>query len=201
MVCSSSPITLVSQVVESCFVCFRVLNLNDRGLDVGLYPCLWALNRPCHLDMTQRLSNKNNMLHLGGIRGEESTWQCRRKDTSSISGSGKSPGGGNGNPLQYSCPENSLDRGTWRATVYGVTKRRTRLKWLGTHAHFTLGMVCLYHCFDNIFPIVSCFFLALLLVRNETPRLYLLLVLFFLCVCGGVIFLFLFFFLFSGRFP
>ena len=43
-------------------------------------------------------------------------------DTSSIPGSGRSPGGGHGNPLQYSCLENSMDGGDWRATVHGVTK-------------------------------------------------------------------------------
>ena len=36
---------------------------------------------------------------------------------------GKSPGGGNGNPLEYSCLENFIDRGDWQATVHGVTKR------------------------------------------------------------------------------
>ena len=44
------------------------------------------------------------------------------RDVGSIPGSGRSPGGGHGNPLQYSCRENSIDRGAWRATVYGVTK-------------------------------------------------------------------------------
>ena len=43
-------------------------------------------------------------------------------DTGSILESGRSPGEGNGNPLQYSCLENSMDRGTWWATVHGVTK-------------------------------------------------------------------------------
>ena len=43
-------------------------------------------------------------------------------DTYSIPGSRISPGGGNGNPLQDSCLGNSMDRGTWWATVYGVTK-------------------------------------------------------------------------------
>ena len=43
-------------------------------------------------------------------------------DLGSIPGWGRSPGGGNGNPLQYSCLENSVDRGTWEATVHGVTK-------------------------------------------------------------------------------
>ena len=38
---------------------------------------------------------------------------------------GRSPGEGNGNPLQYSCLENPMDRGTWQATVHGVTKHRT----------------------------------------------------------------------------
>ena len=42
------------------------------------------------------------------------------------------PGGGHGNPLQYSCLENSMDRGAWRATVQGVTKSWTRLS---THTH------------------------------------------------------------------
>ena len=45
----------------------------------------------------------------------------------SIPGSGTSPGGGNGNSLQYSCLENPIDRGAWRATAHGVTKSPTRL--------------------------------------------------------------------------
>ena len=44
---------------------------------------------------------------------------------------GRSPGGGNGNPLQYSCLENCMDRGPWRATIHGVAKSRT---WLSSHA-------------------------------------------------------------------
>ena len=46
----------------------------------------------------------------------------------SIPGSGRSPGGGHGNPLQYSCLENPMDRGDWQATVLGVAKNQTRLK-------------------------------------------------------------------------
>ena len=44
------------------------------------------------------------------------------RDVGSVSGLGRSPGGGNGNPLQYSCLENLVDRGVWLATVRGVTK-------------------------------------------------------------------------------
>ena len=46
-------------------------------------------------------------------------------DVSLIPGSGRSPGGGNGNPLQYSCLENPMDRGAWWATVHGVGKSQT----------------------------------------------------------------------------
>ena len=46
-------------------------------------------------------------------------------DTGSISGSGRSPGGGNGNPFQYSCLGNSTDRGAWWATVHGVAESDT----------------------------------------------------------------------------
>ena len=50
------------------------------------------------------------------------------KDVGLIPWSGRSPGGGHGNPLQYSCLENPMDRGAWRATVYRVAKSQTRLK-------------------------------------------------------------------------
>ena len=48
------------------------------------------------------------------------------EDVASIPGSGRSLGGGNVNPLQYSCLGNPTDRRTWRATVYGVTKSQTK---------------------------------------------------------------------------
>ena len=48
-------------------------------------------------------------------------------DQVSIPGSGRSPGEGNGTPLQYSCLENSMDGGAWWATVHGVAKSQTRL--------------------------------------------------------------------------
>ena len=49
------------------------------------------------------------------------------RDVGLIPGSGRSPGEGNGNPVQYSCLENPMDRGTWLATVHGVAKGQTRL--------------------------------------------------------------------------
>ena len=60
-----------------------------------------------------------------GSDGKES--MCNAGDLCSIPGLGKSPGGDHGNPLQYSCLENPMDRGAWQATVHGVTKSQTQL--------------------------------------------------------------------------
>ena len=56
----------------------------------------------------------------GGLDGKESAYSVG--DLGSIPGSGRSPGEGNGNPLQYPCLENSMDGGAWQATVHGVTE-------------------------------------------------------------------------------
>ena len=61
------------------------------------------------------------------------------KDAGLIPGSPSSPGGGHGNPLQYSCLENPMDRGAWWATVHRVAQSRTRLKRLSMHT-------CMYMC-------------------------------------------------------
>ena len=54
-------------------------------------------------------------------------YTCNAGNPSSIPGSGRSPGEGNGNPLQYTCLENPMHRGAWWATVHGVAKSQTRL--------------------------------------------------------------------------
>ena len=56
------------------------------------------------------------------------------RDLGSTPGSGISPGEGNDNPLQYSCLENSMDRGAWRATVHGITKELDTTEQLSIHA-------------------------------------------------------------------
>ena len=76
------------------------------------------------------------------------------RDMGLISGSRRSPGKGNGCPLQYSCQDNSTDRGAWRATIQGVTKSRTRAS---THA----GMHTLYQ--DG--PLAS-YFIPIIMSHN-----------------------------------
>ena len=68
---------------------------------------------------------------LWWLSSKEST--CSPGDAGLISGSGRSPGEENGNPLQYSCLGNSMDRGTWQATVHGVTKESDMTERVNTH--------------------------------------------------------------------
>ena len=65
------------------------------------------------------------MTFCGSSDGKESA--CNAGDQGSGPGSGRSPGEGNSNPLQYSCLENSMDRGAWQATIHEVAKSWTRL--------------------------------------------------------------------------
>ena len=68
------------------------------------------------------------------------------RDVCSVPGLGRSPGGGNGNPLQYSYLENSMDRRAWWATVYGVAKSET---WLSTHIKLTVFICMHFHSYQT----------------------------------------------------
>ena len=78
-----------------------------------------------HIFMLSRQRIKLLRGFPGGSEGKASA--CNVGDPGSIPGSARSPGEGNGHPLQYSCLENPMDRGAWQATVHGVAKSRTRL--------------------------------------------------------------------------
>ena len=89
------------------------------------YPILIALN------------NSSEVLNF--CLGSEVIYSaCNAGDLGSIPGLGRSPGEGNGNPLQYSCLENPMDRGAWWATVHGIAKSQTGLSDL---TNFNLGKV------------------------------------------------------------
>ena len=68
------------------------------------------------------------------------------RDVDSIPGLGRSPGGGHSNPLQYSCLENSMDRGAWWATVPGVAQSRTRLS---VHGRKEERVLCALFSWEN----------------------------------------------------
>ena len=83
----------------------------------------------------------------GGSDGKESA--CNAQDLGSIPGLRRSTGEGHGNPLLYSCLENSKNRGAWWATVHGVTNSQTQL----SNSHFSLGHIYstnIYQCLQCI---------------------------------------------------
>ena len=85
--------------------------------------CVYEILHLCMYD------NNGISLHLLGFPGDSDSKEptCNTGDPGSISGSGRSPGRGNGYPLQYSYLDISMNRGAWRAIVYGVTNSQTRL--------------------------------------------------------------------------
>ena len=79
------------------------------------------------------------------LSGKEPTCQCRRCKRCSILGSGRSPGGGHSNPIQYFCLQNPMDRGAWQPAV-SVTQSQTQLKQFSTHAHKKGGLILPLTC-------------------------------------------------------
>ena len=73
---------------------------------------------------------------LGGANGKDLPASAGDiRNVGAIPGSGRSPGKGHGNPLQYSCLENPMDRGAWSATVHGVTELDTTEETEHAHMH------------------------------------------------------------------
>ena len=102
----------------------------DRGMDkedvVHIYNrILLSLKKEWHNAIWVKWMNLMGLEMIDHVpsrwlSSEEST--CNAENEGLISGSGRSPEGGNGNPLQYSCQDNPTDREAWRATVHGATK-------------------------------------------------------------------------------
>ena len=88
----------------------------ENSMDGGAW---WATVHGVTKSQSQ-LSNFSSLHFPGGSAGKESA--CTAGDPGSVLGLGRSPGKGNGNPLQYSCLEDPMDRGAWQATVHGVAR-------------------------------------------------------------------------------
>ena len=86
------------------------------------------------------------------LRWQRISLQCRRQRL--IPELGRSPGEENGNPLQYSCLENPMDRGIWQATVHSVSKSRTQLKRL-TLSHFSPTVLAISEVRSDLTVILS----------------------------------------------
>ena len=88
------------------------------------------------------------MCFPGGSDGKESA--CNAGNLGLIPGSGRSPKEGNGNPVQYSCLENSMNRGAWRASICVVTKRWTKLSDQHFHFYVTMYTDCKIQHFKDV---------------------------------------------------
>ena len=115
---SVTPDNVLYQILNPCW------ENNNKDLFKEVFWELHSLFNPLNKDLPVGFPSSSD--------GKESA--CNSGDPGSIPGLGRSPGGGNGNPLQYSCLENCMDRGAWRTTVHGVAKSWARLKRLSTHA-------------------------------------------------------------------
>ena len=112
-------------------LCATLCDLMDCSLsDSSVHACPTLVN-------TQSVG----LTFPGGSDGKESARDTG--DPGSIPGSGRSPGERNGNPLQYSCLVDSMDRGAWWAIVHGVAKSQKQLKQLSMHALIICERLCL----------------------------------------------------------
>ena len=131
-------------VTDFTFLGSKIAVDNDYSHEIKR--CL-LLGRKVMTNLDRRLKSKGitllTMVHIVKARlpwwfsGKEATYNAGDvRDTGSISRSGRSPGGGHSNPLQYSCLENPMDRGAWQTKVHRVTESWTQLKWMSTHMIF-----------------------------------------------------------------
>ena len=138
----SSHFLYLSRVLNMVQMCSRVTILENHTVDV-----IWDLIR-IFFQFSQVINTSwilQSTLRIlgfsGGVSGKEPSYQPRRYRRCWLdSWVRKIPWKRMCNPLRYSCLENPMDRGAWQAAVHGVTKSRTRLKWLSTHAQ-----VCYTH--------------------------------------------------------
>ena len=130
------PRTRLEKSLVSC-VCY-LWCANMMNSDASKHK--WAENRGSHPPLVSERQRQRSVISLlflwpfifsGGSDGKESP--CNAGDMGLFPGLGRSPGEGNGKPLQYSCLENSVDRGAWWAIVHGVTESDMS-EWL-THTH------------------------------------------------------------------
>ena len=120
---------------QLCSTQNQPLKLRDWKLDLTTQSCKCPALRPDSLRAGKAAALQTPLGFSGGSAVKNPSASARDAgDMGSIPGSGRSPGGGFGNPLQYSRLENSMNRGAWRATVRGVARSQTRLSnEAGTH--------------------------------------------------------------------
>ena len=122
------PSTKIQLILARCLLGFPgSVCATSRSSGSDLQSCLSLASLPFDLDSSLSFYPTTSALlgFPGGSEGKASA--CNVGDSGSIPGSGRSPGGGNGHPLQHSFLENPMDGGAWWTTVHRVTKSQTQL--------------------------------------------------------------------------
>ena len=135
---------------------FRASDLtNDKSIFSGLSVCSWGnTGSQNHRAVCSRDRNLHATIYFNGrcwnYQASQAALVVKNppanagdiRDSGSIAGSRRSPGGGHGHALQYSWLEKSWKKGAWRVSVHSVAKSWTQLKQLSTHAHWNFLEVC-----------------------------------------------------------
>ena len=107
----------------------RPVEVETSGITVNRHQ---AMRPQSHVTIVMTRATMDSQVALVVNKPPATKWDIRH--TGSIPGSGRSPGGGHGNPLHYPCLENPMDRGAWWATVHRVAKSWIWPTWLSMHA-------------------------------------------------------------------
>ena len=118
----------MKKAIVSSSISVISLNVNDLNSPIKRYGLVELILKK--IAFSYMLPTRNSGFQGGSVVKNQPAKAADAGEESLIPGLGRS-GGGNGNPLQYSCLENSMDRGTWQATVHGVTKNQTQAQGSG----------------------------------------------------------------------
>ena len=119
---------------QNCLCVHTCMCMCELEREVGGYRERWERERLTECQSSGKQINYV-LSYTGGFPGgsEVKKQPANSGDVGFVAGLGRFPGEGNGNPLQYSCLENPMDRGAWQATVHGVVKQSGTIQLLNSH--------------------------------------------------------------------
>ena len=161
------PHLLTHSSIDGHLDCVHILTSMNIGVHVSFSTIIFVFFGKIHRNEVAELYGSSRASQMVLMVKNLPANARDLKDAGSILISGRSPGGGHGNPLQYSCLENPMDRGAWQDTVHRVAKSRTWLKCLSMHAH----VVALFSIFSGTSVLFSVVTVLIYIPTNSIGRL------------------------------